>query len=418
MARIKEMLAARGLGEAEVRLDVFQRLDEDRRKLLAEVESLNHKRNLASHQIARLKKEGKNAAEQIAEMKAVGESIKELSAELKRVEQGITPILYLLPNIPDSTVTLGNGPEDNPKIRSWGEVRVFDFQPKPHWELGESLGIFDFTRAAKIAGARFPLLVGLGALMERALINFMIDIHTEAGKYKEVYPPFMVNPDSMTGTGQLPKFAQELFHMADDDLYLIPTAEVPVTNMHREEILSADDLPLNYVAFTPCFRREAGSYGKDTRGLIRQHQFNKVELVKFARAEDSYAELEKLTQDAEEVLKRLELPYRVVSLCSADLGFAAAKTYDLEVWFPSQGVHREISSCSNFEDFQARRARIRYKVKGEKGTKLVHTINGSGLAVGRTMAAILENYQLEDGSVEVPPALRPYMKDIDKIQKA
>lgn len=417
LARIKEMLAARGIPETEVKLDTFQSRDEERRKLLAEVESLNHKRNLASQRIAALKKEGKSADAEIGEMKAVGEQIKELEIRLKEVEAELDAILYYIPNLPHPSVHLGNGPEDNQEVRRFGEPRAFNFEPKAHWEIGEALGILDFQRAAKVAGARFPLLAGPGALLERALINFMIDLHTEGGKYKEVLPPFMVNPEAMTGTGQLPKFAQDLFRLADDDFYLVPTAEVPVTNLHRDEILDAELLPLNYVAYTPCFRREAGSYGKDTRGLIRQHQFNKVELVKFARPEDSYQELDRLTQDAEEVLKRLNLPYRVVTLCTADLGFASAKTYDLEAWFPAQRLYREISSCSNFEDFQARRARIRYKAKGMKGTRLVHTLNGSGLAVGRTMAAILENYQQENGTVEIPQALRPYMKGMERIAR-
>ena len=414
------MLAARGFSEAEVRLNDFERLDEERRKIIAEVEELNHRRNVTSQKIAALMREGElaEADSARAEMREVGERIRALEARIKEVETQLNEILYQIPNIPHESVPLGAGPEENLEIRRWGEPRKFDFPPKPHWEVGEVLGILDFQRAAKVAGARFPLLVNLGAALERALINFMIDVHTEGGKYKEVWPPFMVNPEAMTGTGQLPKFAQDLFRLAEDDYYLVPTAEVPVTNLHRGEILNADDLPINYVAYTPCFRREAGSYGKDTRGLIRQHQFDKVELVKFVRPEDSYRELEELTKDAEEILKRLDLPYRVVALCTGDLGFASAKTYDIEVWLPSYGVYKEISSCSNFEDFQARRAQIRYKIKGGKGTRLVHTLNGSGLAVGRTMAAILENYQQADGSVLIPKALRPYLKGLSKIERS
>lgn len=418
--RVKRMLAARGFSEAEVRLNDFERLDEERRKIIAEVEELNHRRNVTSQKIAALMREGElaEADSARAEMREVGERIRALEARIKEVETQLNEILYQIPNIPHESVPLGAGPEENLEIRRWGEPRKFDFPPKPHWEVGEVLGILDFQRAAKVAGARFPLLVNLGAALERALINFMIDVHTEGGKYKEVWPPFMVNPEAMTGTGQLPKFAQDLFRLAEDDYYLVPTAEVPVTNLHRGEILNADDLPINYVAYTPCFRREAGSYGKDTRGLIRQHQFDKVELVKFVRPEDSYRELEELTKDAEEILKRLDLPYRVVALCTGDLGFASAKTYDIEVWLPSYGVYKEISSCSNFEDFQARRAQIRYKIKGGKGTRLVHTLNGSGLAVGRTMAAILENYQQADGSVLIPKALRPYLKGLSKIERS
>jgi seryl-tRNA synthetase len=312
-------------------------------------------------------------------------------------------------------VAVGEDEKDNPVIRTWGEKRDMDFEPLPHWEIGEKLGILDFGRAAKLAGARFALYLGAGARLERALINFMLDIHTKEHGYTEVLPPFMVNSACMTGTGQLPKFKEDLFKIEDWDYYLIPTAEVPVTNIHREEVLQEEALPLHYVSYTPCFRSEAGSYGKDTRGLIRQHQFNKVELVKFSRPNESYEEMEKLTANAEEILKRLELPYRVISLCTGDLGFSAAKTYDLEVWLPSQNLYREISSCSNFLDFQARRAGIRYKKKGATGTELVHTLNGSGVAVGRTLVAVLENYQKKDGSVIIPEALRPYMGGMAEI---
>jgi seryl-tRNA synthetase len=321
-----------------------------------------------------------------------------------------------IPNIPHESVPIGHDEKDNPVIRTWGEIRDMGFEPQPHWDIGEKLGILDFACAAKLSGARFALYKGLGARLERALINFMLDIHTEENGYTEVLPPFMVNSSSMTGTGQLPKFEEDLFKIEGWDLYLVPTAEVPVTNIHRGEILPEETLPLYYVAYTPCFRSEAGSYGKDTRGLIRQHQFNKVELVKFSRPDESYDELEKLTRNAEEILQRLELPYRVVVLCTGDLGFSAAKTYDLEVWLPGQNLYREISSCSNFDDFQARRAGIRFKKKGENGTRLVHTLNGSGLAVGRTVVAILENYQQADGSVAVPDALRPYMGGIGVIK--
>jgi seryl-tRNA synthetase len=322
----------------------------------------------------------------------------------------------VIPNVPHESVAIGEDEKDNPVVRVWGEIPKFDFDPLPHWEIGEALGILDFARASKIAGARFALYRGAGALLERALINFMLDIHTREHGYTEVLPPFMVNSACMTGTGQLPKFKADLFKIEDWDYYLIPTAEVPVTNIHREEIIREEELPINYVSYTPCFRSEAGSYGKDTRGLIRQHQFNKVELVKFSRPENSYEELERLTNDAEDILRRLGLPYRVVSLCTGDLGFSAAKTYDLEVWLPGQDLYREISSCSNFSDFQARRAGIRFKKKGAAGTQLVHTLNGSGLAVGRTLVAILENYQAKDGCIVIPEVLRHYMGGMASIQ--
>jgi seryl-tRNA synthetase len=326
-------------------------------------------------------------------------------------------LLMLLPNMPDESVVVGETSDDNPLIRTWGDRKDFSFDPLAHWEIGERLGILDFSRAAKIAGSRFSLQSGLGASLERALINFMLDVHVKAHAYTEILPPFLVNSDSMTGTGQLPKFREDLFKVDGWDLFLIPTAEVPVTNIHRDEILSSDQLPIRYASYTPCFRSEAGSYGKDTRGLIRQHQFNKVELVKFCRPEDSYEELESLTADAEEILQRLELPYRVVSLCTGDLGFSAAKTYDLEVWLPGQELYREISSCSNFTDFQARRANIRFRRKKGGGTELVHTLNGSGLAVGRTLVAILENHQQPDGSVIIPEALRPYVDGLSVIKR-
>jgi seryl-tRNA synthetase len=393
----------------------FEAADRKRREILPSLESLRHRRNTVSEQIAQMKKKGEDASAVIAEMKKVSVEIKEKETVLAQVDEELKPFLMILPNIPDASVPVGVDSGDNPVARTWGVIEERGFQPLPHWEIGEKLGILDFARAAKIAGARFALYLGAGALLERAIINFMLDIHTREHGYTEVLPPFMVNAASMTGTGQLPKFSQDLFKVEGWDLYLIPTAEVPVTNIHREEILPEESLPLRYVAYTPCFRSEAGSYGKDTRGLIRQHQFNKVELVKFCKPEASYDELEELTRNAEEILIRLGLPYRVVTLCTGDLGFAAAKTYDLEVWLPGQNLYREISSCSNFTDFQARRAGIRYKRKGAGGTELVHTLNGSGLAVGRTLVAILENYQQKDGTVVVPDALRPYMGGMSTI---
>ena len=412
---IKKMIRNRGYD-----LDVshFVTLDEKRREQLSVLEALRHRRNTVSDDIATMKKNGRDASNVIAEMKTVSAEIKEKERGLPDVVEKLDQLLQLIPNIPDSSVPVGKDEKDNPVIRTCGDIRDFPFEPLPHWEIGENLGILDFARAAKLSGARFALYRAAGAALERALINFMIHIHTTEHGYTEILPPFMVNAASMFGTGQLPKFEEDLFKVKGRDLYLIPTAEVPVTNMYREEILQEDDLPATYVAYTPCFRSEAGSYGKDTRGLIRQHQFNKVELVKFSKPEDSYHELEKLTQNAEEILKRLELPYRVVTLCTGDIGFSAAKTYDLEVWLPGQGLYREISSCSNFVDFQARRANIRFKPKGKSGNELVHTLNGSGLAVGRTVVAILENYQREDGSVEIPEALRPFMGGIIEIAKA
>jgi len=396
-------------------LDEFLRLDEKRRDFLQEVEALRSERNNVSKQVGERKKEKADTAELIARMSGVSARIKELDEALAEAEEELDRLALLIPNIPHESVTFGKVSDDNPVIRTWGEKKFFTFSPKPHWEIGEQLGILDFARGAKITGARFTVYRGTGALLERAVANFMLDIHTQEHGYTEILPPFLVNRESMTGTGQLPKFEEDLFRIDNGDYFLIPTAEVPVTNIHRSEVLSEQDLPIYYVAHTPCFRAEAGSYGKDTRGLIRQHQFNKVELVKFSAPENSYAELEKLTMNAEEVLKRLNIPFQTVSLCSADLGFSSAKTYDLEAWMPGQGTYREISSCSNFEAFQARRAFIRFRRKENGRIEFVHTLNGSGLAVGRTVVAILENYQEEDGSVVVPDALKPYMHGLERI---
>jgi len=414
MDLITQMCKDRGY---ELDLSRFRFLDEKRRSILADLEELRHERNTVSDQIAVMKKHGEDASLLISHMKTVSARIKELEAELPEVVDELNSLLLIIPNIPHESVAVGLNSDDNPVIKDWGEIRDFEFSPLPHWELGEKLNILDFSRAAKIAGSRFSLQSGLGASLERALINFMLDVHTTVHGYRETLPPFLVNSESMTSTGQLPKFREDLFKVDGWDLFLIPTAEVPVTNIHRDEILSFDELPIKYVAYTPCFRSEAGSYGKDTRGLIRQHQFNKVELVTFSCPEDSYGELESLTADAEDILQRLGLPYRVVSLCSGDLGFSAAKTYDLEVWLPGQQLYREISSCSNFTDFQARRANIRLKRKMSSGTELVHTLNGSGLAVGRTLVAILENYQQADGSVVIPEALRPYVGGVSIIRR-
>lgn len=389
-------------------LDEFLNFEEKRRALLRQSEELRNKRNIVSEEIGKLRIQKQDASSLIQEMKLVSDRIKELDEQLKILEENAGEFLLNVPNIPDESVPVGKDETANIELRKWGEPRRFDFEPLNHWDIGAMLDIIDFERASKIAGARFSLTKGLGARLERSLMNLMLDMHTAKG-YKEVLPPIIVNRDSMTGTGQLPKFAAELFTIVDPEFYLIPTAEVPVTNIHRNEILNEKDLPIYYTAFTPCFRREAGSYGKDVRGLIRQHQFNKVELVKFVKPETSFEEHESLTGDAEEVLKKLELPYRVLALCTGDLGFSAAKTYDLEVWLPGQQKYREISSCSNFTDFQARRASIRFKREGKKGTEFVHTLNGSGLAIGRTLVAVLENYQQKDGSVIVPDVLRSYM---------
>jgi seryl-tRNA synthetase len=411
---VENAMAARG---HSTDLDAFKSCDEERRAVLLELEALRHQRNVVSDQIAEMKKAGENADDVVAQMREVSSKIKALEKSLAAAQQTLEQMLLGIPNIPHDSVPPGKDETDNPVIEVVGEQPEFDFEPRAHWDIGTKLGILDFERAAKITGARFPLYFDAGARLERALINFMLDIHTQAHGYTETLPPFIVNQQSMTHTGQLPKFEEDLFKLVDWDYYLIPTAEVPVTNIHQDEILAEAQLPIYYTAYTPCFRSEAGSYGKDTRGLIRQHQFNKVELVKFTTPQTSYDELESLRTDAETILAKLELPYQVIELCTGDLGFSAAKTYDLEVWMPAQGVYREISSCSNFENFQARRANIRFKKKGQKGTELVHTLNGSGLAVGRCLAAILENFQQADGSVKIPTALRSFMGGMEKITR-
>jgi seryl-tRNA synthetase len=412
---VKERLKLRG---GDYPIDKILSLDEERRKLITQVETLRHERRVKSEEIGRLKRVGDEASASLLaqEVRSLGERLKELEDELSRVEKELKELLVTLPNLPHVSVPVGESYKDNVVVKRWGEPPKFDFEPKPHWEIGVNLGILDFERAAKIAGSRFAVYYGVGALLERALINFMLDLHTKKHGYKEVLPPFLVNSASMFGTGQLPKFREELFKVEDWDFYLIPTAEVPLTNLHRDEILPEEVLPLYYTAYTPCFRAEAGAHGRDTRGIIRQHQFNKVELVKFVVPETSYEELESLLLDAEEVLQLLGLHYRVVLLCTGDLGFAAAKTYDIEVWAPGQGRYIEISSCSNFEDFQARRANIRYRPKGGGKPRFVHTLNGSGLAIGRTVMAILENFQQEDGSVIIPEVLRPYMGGLERLE--
>jgi len=411
------------LDEAEQRLrlrgggpyfEAFKSLDEKRLGLIRESETLKALRNSVSDEIARIKDKSQ-AQDKILEMREVSQRIKGMDEELKQVDEEMQLFLLTVPNLPDPTTPTGVSEEENVLVRSWGEPGSYGFTPKPHWEIGEELGILDFERGAKLTGARFTLYRGAGARLERALINFMLDLHTGQHGYEEVLPPFMVNRESMTGTGQLPKFEEDLFRLVDPEFFLIPTAEVPVTNIHRGEILKRSDLPIRYAAYTPCFRREAGSYGKDTRGLIRQHQFNKVELVKFVHPLESGSELEALTADAEKVLQLLELPYRVMALCSGDIGFSSAKTYDIEVWLPGQSCYREISSCSTFGDFQARRAGIRFREEEKSKPEFVHTINGSGLAVGRTLVAILENGQQEDGSVVIPAVLRTYMGGLERI---
>lgn len=415
MDLIKEKLLQRG---SELTLDEFIAIDRGRRKIIQNVEDLRSRRNIVSKEIGRLKKEGQETGHLVEKMQAVNSKIKELEAVLSEKEKGLSDIMLSLPNLPHPSVPVGKDSSDNPVIKRWGDIRHFDFEPKPHWRLGEELGILDFERGAKISGARFVLYKGMGAQLERALINFMLDLHVGRHHYTEVWPPFIVNDMAMTVTGQLPKFKEDLFKLEGWDYYLIPTAEVPVTNIHQAEVLEESDLPKRYVAYSACFRAEAGSYGKDTRGLIRQHQFNKVELVKFTTPETSYAELKSLLLDAEEVLQQLGLPYQVVELCTGDLGFSAAKTYDIEVWLPGQGAFREISSCSNFGDFQARRGNIRFRRQGKTRTEFVHTLNGSGLAIGRTVVAILENHQQADGSVIIPAVLRPYLMGKARIEKS
>ena len=399
-------------GKSTELIDQFASIDQRRLQILGEVEGLKNRRNTVSKQIAQLKQgtaEEKASAEPlIIEMREVGDRIKELDNELVEIQQQLETVVLAIPNLCDDSVPVGTDESQNLEVKRWGTPAQFSFTPKPHWELGEQNGIIDFERAAKISGARFAVLQGFASRLERALINFMLDLHTQKHGYTEVLPPFLVNASSMTATGQLPKFAEDLFKIDAWDLYLIPTAEVPITNLHRDETLEEKALPIYYAAYTPCFRSEAGSHGRDTRGLIRQHQFDKVELVKFVSPESSIDELEKLLADAETVLQMLNIPYRVVALCSGDLGFSSAKTYDIEVWLPGQQTYREISSCSNFLDFQARRGSIRYKPDGQKKSRLVHTLNGSGLAVGRTLVAILENYQQEDGTIAIPDILKPY----------
>jgi len=416
MLEVKRKIESRG---AVVDFDQFMALDRGRKEIIKKVEELERERNVGSKKMGELMREGNKseAATLQEEMKKISSHIKDLGELRSKAEEEFRDYMLTIPNIPDDSVPEGKNEEDNLEIRKWGEPRDFDFQPRDHIDIGKDLDILDLDRAAKITGARFALYKGHGARLERALINFMLDLHTNEHGYKEILPPFMANTDSFIGTGNLPKFEADLFKVKDTNFYLIPTAEVPVTNIHRDEILKEDDLTIKYVAYTPCFRSEAGSYGKDVKGIIRQHQFNKVELVKFSAPENSYAEHESLTENAERVLQLLGLPYRVVLLCTGDMGFSSAKTYDLEVWVPSENTYREISSCSNFEDFQARRASIRYRPKGGGKTQFAHTLNGSGLAVGRTVIGILENFQNADGSVTIPEVLVPYMGGVSKISK-
>jgi seryl-tRNA synthetase len=396
-------------------INTFLTVDTERREKLVRAEQMKNRRNIVSEEIGRLKKAGQNAQELVLEMRETSQKIKEIDEEVRGIEEKLASILLTIPNIPHESVPVGTDESANREERKWGTPKKFTFKPQPHWDIGTQLDILDFERAAKVTGTRFTFYKGIGARLERALINFMLDIHTGEHGYIELLPPFMVNRDSMLGTGQLPKFEEDMFHVNKVDYFLIPTAEVPVTNIYRSEILEEEQLPIYYVAYTPCFRAEAGAHGRDTRGLIRQHQFNKVELVKFCHPAVSYEELEKLTANAEKILQLLELPYRVMCLSTGDIGFSSAKTYDLEVWLPSFGTYREISSCSNFEDFQARRANIRFRPAGGGKPEFVHTLNGSGLAIGRTTAAILENYQEEDGSVRIPKVLQPYLGGIEKI---
>ncbi|MEF9960097.1 MAG: serine--tRNA ligase [Niameybacter sp.] len=412
-----EVKAALGKRSGNYDLEGFLALDTKRRELLAEVEVLKNKQNVVSKQVPMMKKEGRDVTAVLAEMKELSDEIKGIDQQVKEVDETLMNILLTLPNTPNPQVPVGVSDEENIELRRIGDVRTFDFEIKPHWDLGEDLDILDFEKGAKVTGARFTFYKGLGARLERAIMNFMLDMHVDKHGYTEVFPPFMVNRASMTGTGQLPKFEEDAFKVQGTDYFLVPTAEVPVTNMYRDQILDGKDLTIKHCAYTACFRAEAGSAGRDTRGIIRQHQFNKVEMVKFARPENSYQELESLTNDAEAILQTLGLPYRVVRLCTGDLGFSSAMTYDIEVWMPSYGRYVEISSCSNFEDFQARRANIKFKDNIKDKAQFIHTLNGSGLAVGRTTAAILENFQQEDGSIVIPEALRPYMGGIERITK-
>ncbi|MGI6114071.1 MAG: serine--tRNA ligase [Mahellales bacterium] len=411
---VKEALSKR---KETVDIDRLLALDEQRRGLLLEAEQLKNKKNTVSQQIPRMKREGQDTGPLLDEMKKVSQQIKDLDERIKGIDDNIYEIMMNIPNIPHSSVPVGQTEDDNVEVRCWGQPTAFDYTPKAHWDIGEDLGILDFSRAAKITGARFTVYKGLGAKLERALISFMLDVHTGDHGYTEILPPYMVHRRSMEGTGQLPKFEDDAFKVSDTEYFLIPTAEVPVTNLYRDEILDGNMLPIKHVAYSACFRAEAGSAGRDTRGLIRQHQFNKVELVKFVKPDTSYDELEKLTNDAERVLQLLGLPYRVSMMCTGDLGFTAAKKYDLEVWMPSYNRYVEISSCSNFEDFQARRANIKFRSSPKEKAQYVHTLNGSGVAIGRTVAAILENYQQEDGSVKIPEKLVPYMGNIEFIKR-
>lgn len=411
----EKVVAAMKSRNMDMNLDEFLALEKERREILQQVEALKGERNSASQAISKMKKAGENADAQIVAMRNLGDKIAEDDKRLKDIEQKLKDILLTIPNMPAEDVPVGKDDSDNPVVRTWGEPTKFTFEPLAHWDVGENLNILDFERAAKVTGARFTFYKGLGSRLERAVYNFMLNTHTEQHGYTEVFPPYIVNRDSMLGTGQLPKFAEDMFKLEGLDYYLIPTAEVPVTNYHRGEILAAEELPIKYAAYSACFRAEAGSAGRDTRGLIRQHQFNKVELVKFTKPEDSWDELDKLTADAEHILQLLKLPYRVVRLCTGDIGFSSATTYDLEVWIPAANCYREISSCSNFLDFQARRADIKFRRDAKSKPEYVHTLNGSGLAVGRTVCAILENYQQADGSVVIPEVLRPYM-GCDKIE--
>lgn len=412
-ARVEQALEQRG--KAKEMIGEFPELDARRREMLQETEQLKNRRNVVSQEVAKKKKAGESADDLITEMREVGDRIKELDEEIRNIDAQIVEMTLAIPNVPHESVPVGLKEEENVEIRRWSEATSFSFEPKAHWDVAQDLGILDFEAAAKVTGSRFVFYKKAGARLERALISFMLDVHTMQNGYEEILPPLIVNRDSLIGTGQLPKFEEDLFKLEGTDYFLIPTAEVPVTNLHRDEILNVEDLPRYYTAYSACFRSEAGAAGRDTRGLIRQHQFNKVEMVKLVKPEDSYEELESLTRHAESILQQLKLPYRVMALCTGDLGFSSAKTYDLEVWLPSSGTYREISSCSNFEDFQARRANIRFRRDAKSKPEFVHTLNGSGLAIGRTVAAILENYQQADGSVVIPDVLRPYMGGLERL---